>query len=249
MPSWTLLQVNGAGGISTSGTGAEFRFRDQTSTRSDFWSDEWVWYAKDNIGRFGKVGFANDIFKFDQYGRVGVFTSGLPEARLDVAGDAKANYLTIRPQGGLDGGEISLAGSVGSPSWQMDVYDNTFRLHTNGGIPLQVFANGNLWTAGSVGIGTTSPLPSYTRFQVNGAGGISTTGTGAEFRFANRNSTPGYSYAWQEDWIWYAQDNMARFSKGGVGDLMTISATGLLVLVQLVLYLHTLVFKSMARVE
>jgi Chaperone of endosialidase len=76
----------------------------------------------------------------------------------------------------------------------------------------------NLATANTnVGIGTTAPSQTL---HVNG-NEILSTGPASGFKFRNRNSTSS-----GDDWVWYSDGNVARFWRAGVGDLLTISTTG-----------------------
>ena len=70
----------------------------------------------------------------------------------------------------------------------------------------------------NVGIGTTAPEQTL---HVNGME-ILSTGALSGFKFRNRGSTSS-----ADDWVWYSDGNLARFFRAGVGDLLTITAGGI----------------------
>jgi len=151
----------------------------------------------------------------------------------------------------LGTGELSLAqwttsganiSNTNSGNVGIGTANPTSRLHLNGnfrsegsfsqGWPgtFDIDANGivggrfSLLANGKVGIGIPDPLP-YSQLQVHGNGGIASTGPGAEFRLRNQNSTRT-SEVYLDEWQWYATDNIARFAKPGIGDIMAITAAG-----------------------
>jgi hypothetical protein len=75
--------------------------------------------------------------------------------------------------------------------------------------------------SGNVGIGTTAPSQ---RLHVVG-NEILSTGSGAGFKFRDRSSSSP-----NDDWVWYSSSNLARFFRAGVGDLLTITTTGVITL-------------------
>ncbi|GAB2560240.1 hypothetical protein GCM10027190_07350 [Spirosoma areae] len=123
-------------------------------------SGENVWMAKinANVGPFSDQPFLTfhtgaasaEQVRITQDGNVGIGTAN-PATKLEVRGGATSvDYLNVYPQNTTDeGGEISLQGSAGNQNWQMDVYGNTFRVHTNGIVPLQLYSDGSIITAGN----------------------------------------------------------------------------------------------------
>ena len=74
---------------------------------------------------------------------------------------------------------------------------------------------------GNVGIGTSAPEQ---KLHVVG-NEILSTGAGSGFKFRNRGSASS-----ADDWSWYSSSNVARFWRAGVGDLLTITTTGVVAL-------------------
>ncbi len=72
---------------------------------------------------------------------------------------------------------------------------------------------------GNIGIGTTETLA---KLHVHGTTGIATSGLGAGFFFRNRDTGTTHT----DYWGWYSQDNVARFWRQGVGDLMSFNPNG-----------------------
>ncbi|HJZ79158.1 MAG TPA: tail fiber domain-containing protein, partial [Pyrinomonadaceae bacterium] len=70
----------------------------------------------------------------------------------------------------------------------------------------------------NVGIGTTAPQQ---RLHVDGTEVLS-TGFQSGFKFRDRGSSSA-----NDDWVWYSAGNVARLFRAGVGDLFTVSQTGI----------------------
>jgi hypothetical protein len=119
-----------------------------------------------------------------------------------------------------DRGRITSGGN-----WGIGLSDPLAKLHINSTVSSQVpfrvdligsprlVVNG----AGLVGINTTVPQKNL---HVEG-NEILSTGVQAGFQFRNRGSS---SVA--DDWVWYSQDNIARFWRAGYGDMMGITTAG-----------------------
>jgi hypothetical protein len=74
--------------------------------------------------------------------------------------------------------------------------------------------NGNI----GIGIGALTP---ESPLHVHGANGIISSGSGAALFFRNRETNTSTDY-----WGWYSQNNIARFWRTGVGDLIGITPNG-----------------------
>ncbi|RKZ74731.1 MAG: hypothetical protein DRR19_29885 [Candidatus Parabeggiatoa sp. nov. 1] len=98
-----------------------------------------------------------DAISVSSDGNVGIGT--MPGAKLDVAGLAQVDYLTVNPQGGsIEGGEIRLDGAGAFTTWYYDNYRGRIRWHHSGAEYVTINEIGN------VGIGT---IPTE-KLQVNG---------------------------------------------------------------------------------
>ena len=104
--------------------------------------------------------WANDAYALDVQsatlyvrsdGNVGIGTT-TPTAKFDVAGTARADYLVVDPQDGVnEGGEIYLVGAGTNTEWILDNYQSRFRWHHGGAEYMTLTAAGNL------GVGTWNP--------------------------------------------------------------------------------------------
>ncbi len=70
----------------------------------------------------------------EQGGNVGIGIAN-PTQKLDVAGIARVDYLTIDPQNNAsgEGGELQLKGTTGKTTWQIDNLNGDVRMHAGGG--------------------------------------------------------------------------------------------------------------------
>ncbi len=105
--------------------------------------------------------------------------------------------------GNTDGG--------GFPFWQMTGVASKRAL---------AYLNGK----GQLGIGTSMPI-AYALLHVNETGGIVTTGAGAQMRFRDQKSTRT-SEPWLDECAWYATDDIARFHRPDLGDVIAFSSNG-----------------------
>ena len=85
----------------------------------------WDWGAQTQFRSNGDVLFSGKV-------GVGIPVGSTPTETLDVNGNAVANYLRVRPQGGGEGGEINLMGGAGNADWNVDAYNESLRMHSGG---------------------------------------------------------------------------------------------------------------------
>jgi hypothetical protein len=76
--------------------------------------------------------------------------------------------------------------------------------------------NINATNQGSVGIGTATP-----EAMLHVHGGMHTTGPAAGYSFRDRSSNNA-----ADAWVWYSSNNVARFWRPGVGDLLGVTPSG-----------------------
>jgi hypothetical protein len=80
-----------------------------------------------------------------------------------------------------------------------------------------IYASQDIYAQRKLGVGTTAPEHNL---HVNG-NEILSTGTQSGFKFRNRNSTSS-----AEDWVWYADQNIARLWQANRGDLLVVTPAG-----------------------
>src|SRR5207244_3304657 len=68
------LHVHGALGITTSGSGAAFFFRNRETNSDTGSSDYWAWYSQGNVARFWRTG-VGDLIGITTNGNVGIGTT------------------------------------------------------------------------------------------------------------------------------------------------------------------------------
>lgn len=168
------------------------------------------------------LGSSNGVNSATADTNVGIGTS-TPNFRLDLVGRMRIQQ-TINASGASDSAGIWLFQRT--PNAQrafigMQDDDNVGFYGNNGGAWGLVMntATGYVSVPLRIGVGTTNPLA-----QLHVAGSeILSTGTNAGFKFRNRNSTNS-----AEDWVWYANGNIARLFSATSGDLVTINTTGVM---------------------
>jgi hypothetical protein len=147
--------------------------------------------------------------------KVGV-GSAAPKAKLQVAGGAIMPAHGSSEQAGILFPKDPAAG-LGDAAW-LRYYvrqgeATTLELGTSND-PDDHIA---LMASGNVGVGTNAPQQ---KLHVDGSSEILSTGAGAGYKFRDRGA------AAPNDWVWYSANNLARFHRVNVGDLLSVTTSG-----------------------
>lgn len=152
--------------------------------------------------------------------RYGLEVRNADQTHFFVRDDGLVGIGSNSPSGTLDvqrgtgsGGTAMFRGTVRASHFNFDAEEHTFI--RGGKSTSNVYINDN---GGKVGIGHLNPEQIL---HVDGASEIMSTGTGAGFKFRDRGSTSN-----ADDWVWYSNNNIARFWREGTGDLMAITTDG-----------------------
>jgi hypothetical protein len=96
------LHVHGALGITTSGSGAAYFFRNRETNSDTGSADYWAWYSQGNVARFWRTG-VGDLIGITTNGNVGIGTTSPTVARLVVndtsIGTGVAGYTSTTGSG------------------------------------------------------------------------------------------------------------------------------------------------------
>jgi hypothetical protein len=96
------LHVHGAFGITTSGSGAAYFFRNRETNSDTGSTDYWAWYSQGNVARFWRTG-VGDLIGITTNGNVGIGTTSPTAAKLVVndtsIGTGVAGYTSTTGSG------------------------------------------------------------------------------------------------------------------------------------------------------
>jgi len=135
-------------------------------------------------------------------GNVGIGVAN-PTTKLDVNGQARADYLIIDPQNNAsgEGGELQLKGTTGNTNWQIDNLNGDVRMHAGGG---EWFV---MNTAGKLSLSAGKTFPGNYKLYVRG--GI----LSERVKVAVYNSAEWSDYVFAEDYKLKSLNEVERFVK------------------------------------
>jgi hypothetical protein len=136
-----------------------FDIRDKADSAYKGLAAQRLWVEASQTALEGSSGYfyVSDVQGTVFTGNVGIGATS-PSQKLDVAGTAVVDYLSVDPQDGTnEGGEIQLKGAGSYGTFQIDNYQGHARIQTlASGKQFQVLGGGAYFD-GNVGIGTLSP--------------------------------------------------------------------------------------------
>jgi len=158
------LHVHGATGITTTGPGAAFFFRNRETTTN---TDYWAWYSQNGVARFWQSG-AGDLISVTPSGNVGIGTINLTSSRLTIEGQDALSVRGYEPLiTFIDGNNRNARGVIQQVNGGLNLFTDAYLRGAN------PFGYLRLDTSGNVGIGVANPT---SKLEIVGQDGLAITG-------------------------------------------------------------------------